>query len=394
MDDHELIVLLKDPESDRVERKESVSDPNRIREAVCAFANDLPDHGRPGLVFVGVRDDGSCSGIEISEELLLKLSQMRDDGNIIPLPSITVEKRVLEGCHLAVITVQPSSLPPVRFRGRTWIRVGPRRAIASVEEEQRLTERRRSRDLPFDARPVAAAGIGELDLEFFTRTYVPSAVAPEIVEANQRTIENQLQGLRFLGDAAAPTAAGLLVVGKDPRQWLPGAYVQFVRFGGRELADPIVDQKEVSGRLNELLRHLDEILEANISVRTSVTEAHLEVQRPTYPIAALQQLTRNAVLHRTYEGTNAPVLIYWFEDRIEVHSPGGPFGRVTPETFGKPGYSDYRNPTLAEAMKNLGYVQRFGVGIEIARRELERNGNPPLEFEVQPNHVLAIVRSA
>ena len=128
MDDHELIVLLKDPESDRVERKESVSDPNRIREAVCAFANDLPDHGRPGLVFVGVRDDGSCSGIEISEELLLKLSQMRDDGNIIPLPSITVEKRVLEGCHLAVITVQPSSLPPVRFRGRTWIRVGPRRA--------------------------------------------------------------------------------------------------------------------------------------------------------------------------------------------------------------------------------------------------------------------------
>ena len=58
-------------------------------------------------------------------------------------------------------------------------------------------------------------------------------------------------------------------------------------------------------------------------------------------------------------------------------SPGGPFGQVNRQNFGRPGITDYRNPHLAEAMKNLGYVQRFGIGIQLARSELQKNGNPP-----------------
>jgi ATP-dependent DNA helicase RecG len=118
----------------------------------------------------------------------------------------------------------------------------------------------------------------------------------------------------------------------------------------------------------------------------------MEIRHPDYPIVTLQQLARNAVLHRIYEGTNAPVLIYWFSDRIEIHNPGGPFGRVNPENFGEPGITDYRNPYLAEAMKNLNYVQRFGLGIALARKELQKNGNPPLEFTISNYHILATVR--
>ena len=58
MGDDELERLLTDLESDRVERKEALSHPDRICEAICAFANDLPDHRAPGVVFVGARDDG------------------------------------------------------------------------------------------------------------------------------------------------------------------------------------------------------------------------------------------------------------------------------------------------------------------------------------------------
>src|SRR5262249_39096430 len=105
-----------------------------------------------------------------------------------------------------------------------------------------------------------------------------------------------------------------------------------------------------------------------------------------------QQLARNAVLHRNYEDTNAPVRITWFNDRIEIQNPGGPFGQVTQQNFGQPGITDYRNPHLPEAMKNLGYVQRFGIGIELARQQLDKNSNPPVEFVVEPSHLLAIVR--
>ena len=44
-----------------------------------------------------------------------------------------------------------------------------------------------------------------------------------------------------------------------------------------------------------------------------------------YPLVALQQLFRNAVMHRTYEHTNAPILITWYTDRLEIFSPGGPW---------------------------------------------------------------------
>ncbi len=82
----------------------------------------------------------------------------------------------------------------------------------------------------------------------------------------------------------------------------------------------------------------------------------------------------------------------WFSDRIEMLSPGGPFGQVTRDNFGKPGVTDYRNPHLAEAMKNLGYVQRFGMGIPLAEKEMRQNANPPLEFEVQETQVLVTLR--
>jgi len=59
MTDQELETLMKDIESDVVERKESLAGqaPDTIRQAICAFANDLPDHRKPGVVFVGVKDE-------------------------------------------------------------------------------------------------------------------------------------------------------------------------------------------------------------------------------------------------------------------------------------------------------------------------------------------------
>ncbi len=392
MERQELCLMLRDLESDSIERKASISDPDRIRQAICAFANDLPDHRIPGVIFIGANDDGTCAGLSVTDDLLLRLSQMRDDGKIQPIPSITVEKLVIEDCEMAVVIVKPSLAPPIRLSGVTWIRVGPRRAIATPEEEKILAERRRSKDLPFDLHPVPSATIKDLDLDLFEREYLRLAIAPEVLAQNTRSIEDKLKALRFIDPDGEPTVLGILVLGTEILQFIPGAYVQFLRLEGKELTDPIRDQKMIDGPLQQLLRRIDEVLEANNSVSTSLISEPLEIKRPEYPLPALQQLVRNAILHRTYEGTYAPVRIYWFSDRIEIHSPGGPFGQVTRENFGKPGITDYRNPHLAEAMRVLGYVQRFGLGIQIARQQLAANGNLPLVFIVEQNHILATVR--
>src|SRR2546421_9345648 len=140
MTDQELETLMKDLESDAVERKESLAGqaPASVRKAICAFANELPDHRKPGVVFIGARDDGSCAELAITDRLLLMLADMKTDGNILPIPSMSVERRRLAGCEVAVVIVQPSDAPPVQYKGRIWIRIGPRRAIASAQDERIL----------------------------------------------------------------------------------------------------------------------------------------------------------------------------------------------------------------------------------------------------------------
>ncbi len=74
--DVELESLLLNLEADFVERKESWNGdaPKKGREAVCAFANDLPDHNRPGVLFVGVKDDGTPAALSITDQLLFDVS--------------------------------------------------------------------------------------------------------------------------------------------------------------------------------------------------------------------------------------------------------------------------------------------------------------------------------
>ncbi len=394
MDDQTLETLLDDLEADGVERKESIADKDKICEAICAFANDLPNNQQTGVLFVGVKDNGQCASLLIDDRLLLSLSDLRSNGNITPFPTMVVQKRTLNACEVAVIFVEPSDDPPVRFKGRTWVRVGPRRAIATQEEERRLTEKRRSKHLPFDLHAVRAATENDLDLDLFKRAYLTSALPVDILEENHRTDNQQLMAMRFATPEThlTPTILGILVIGKDSRQFIPGAYIQFLRIDGTELSDPVKDSKEIDGPLPDLLRLLDEILQANIATETEVLAQPVELRHPDYPIVALQQLARNSILHRSYDGTNAPVRITWFSDRIEIQNPGGPFGQVNRNNFGNPGITDYRNPHIAEAMKNLGYIQRFGIGISLARKEMNKNGNSPPEFQIEDTYTLVILR--
>jgi ATP-dependent DNA helicase RecG len=65
---------------------------------------------------------------------------------------------------------------------------------------------------------------------------------------------------------------------------------------------------------------------------------------------------------------------------------------LTKANYGEPNETDYRNPNLAGALKSYCFVERFGVGIPIARDRLQKNGNPPPEFTVEDAHVLVTVR--
>lgn len=384
----QLRLLLADLESDRVERTISVRDTAKFSQAVCAFANDFPHHGLPGYLLVGVADDGKLSGLEVTDELLKDLAGLRSDGNILPLPALTVNRIQFPEGQVAVVEVQPSDLPPVRYKGQVWIRVGARKATASEQEERILSERRTSRMMSADITPFQEAGIADLSIPLFA-AYRGSAIAQEVIADNHRTIEEQLAALRFFDlNRNCPTLAGILMFGINPRFFLPGNYVQYLKLPDTSLTDAPEDEAEISGDLLSVLREIDTRIRTNIETTVVAVSALQEKTVSTYPVEAIRELMMNAILHRDYL-SNTPVKFYWFSDRIEIHSPGGLFGEVTLDRLAN--RTSYRNPVVAEVLKTMGFVNRYGRGIQRAQKALEKNGSQPARFEADQRTFLAVI---
>lgn len=116
--------ILIDLESEQVERTVSVSDTDKFSKAICAFSNDFSNTGKNGYLLIGVKDDGSLSGLKATDSHLSNLGEFRSNGNILPQPMMSVSVFSFKNGDVIVIEVKPSPFPPVRYKGRTWIRVG------------------------------------------------------------------------------------------------------------------------------------------------------------------------------------------------------------------------------------------------------------------------------
>jgi len=368
--------LLPKLEQDRIEKTTAVNDPNKFGEAICAFANDLAQNNQPGYLIVGVRDDGTKAGMSITEANLQTLLSFRTDGRIVPPPSMIVSKFEYPDGELAVVEVQPHFFPPVRFNGRVCIRAGIRRGYANEADERILTEKRTAFARSFDVLPCKGSTIQDISIELFKLRYLPSAIAADILAENGRDLKEQLASLKFYDlKEDCPTYAGILMFGTNPRFFVPGAYVQYVRFTGEDESSDFEYEHRFDGDLTTQLGQMETFLKA-IVVKTVLPELG-ENYVSSYPLRAIKELLFNAIIHKDYQ-SNAPIKFYEFSDRIEISNAGGLYGKARPDNF--PNENDYRNPALAEAVKNLGYVNGFNVGVKAALAALKNNGSPAPEF--------------
>lgn len=377
----ELNDILSIDESYRIERTISTGNMDKFQEAICAFANDLPGKRQKGYLLIGVKDDGSISGLKVDDALMKKISAIRSDGNILPLPVMSTEKVETPDGDVLVVEVTPSLIPPVRYRGRTFIRIGPRRDIATESEERILFERRAAFMATFDATPCFAAKIDDLDLDVFRNKFLPKAVSQEILEFETRPVEEQLAALGMFDLANnCPTFAGIVLFGRNPRRFMPGAYVQYVCFDGPDKTSNVVNEREFSENYCELLPKLESLLEMSVIKQYPVQASVLrEDMVKNYPYWAIRELLMNGCMHRDLQ-SNTPLRFYEFSDHLEITNAGGLYGNARPENF--PFVNDYRNPIIAGAMKSLGYVNKYNRGIGQVQKELNENGNPVAEFNV------------
>lgn len=368
--------LSKVMETDRVEKTVSINKEDKFGEAICAFSNDLSDHRLPGYILVGVNDDGSRSGLKVEERLLQTLLSFRTDGRIVPPPSISVAMFTFPDGEVAVAEVLPSFQPPVRYRGRVWIRSGPRRDVASEAEERRLSEKRSSFARTFDTLPCLGSTLDDLSIALFKLIYLPNAIDSETLAENHREIKEQLSSLKFYDlPKNCPTHAGIILFGINPRYYLSGAYIQYVRFKGDDEISDFDFEYRFEGDLTTQFKVIRDFIRSQIvkTVQHNLGEEYIH----NYPASAIEELLYNAIIHRDYQ-SNAPIKFYEFSDHLEIINPGGLYGDARPENF--PNKNDYRNPSIAEAAKTLGFVNTFNVGVKRAKAALSKNGNPAPEF--------------
>jgi ATP-dependent DNA helicase RecG len=377
----QLLALMSDLESFRVERTIAIADTDKFREAICAFANDMPGSKLPGYLLVGVDDrTGRASGLSVTDRLLQQLASYGSDGTILPPSAVVAHKHSLASGagDVAVVEVQPSHQPPVRYKGRICIRNGPRKGVANEAQERVLTKRRTAAVKPFDTQPCIGSSLDDLALDLFLNTYRVHAVAREVLEENNRPVEEQLASLRLFDFAKkCPTHAAILLFAKDPLRWLSHAYVQFLRFPGSSMeGDP--EEKRFTGDLLTLLRELDAFVRTLPTARPMAVSSLREETFFDYPPTAIRELLMNAVAHRSYEAAS-PIRFYEFADRLEIINPGPLYGEATPANF--PRQTSYRNPVVAEALAILGFVNQYGRGVIRAQEALARNKSPEARFE-------------
>lgn len=377
----EIQRLLRSTETLRIERTVSTTNMDKLQEAICAFSNDMSDSRQNGYLIIGAKDNGELSGLKVDDALYQKIAGIRSDGNILPIPMMTCERYEMEGGDLLIVEVQPAFSPPVRYRGRTFIRIGPRRDIATLDEERRLTEKRMSNMATFDALPCYKATLADVDVDFVREEYISKAVDADELRKDTRSIQEQMASLGLYDlQYNCPTNACIILFGKRPKQFLPGMYLQYVRYAGEDKGGEILDDKPFESNLSRMMPQLEAFIDYGVVHTRPVAVSSLrEKTLSNYPKEALRELILNACMHRDYQ-SNAPTRFYQFDDRIEIMNPGGLYGKARPENF--PHVNDYRNPIIAQALKVLGYVNMFNRGISRVKRLMLDNGGEEPRFDI------------
>ena len=378
---NEIQALLHSTETYRVERTVSTGDMDKFQEAICAFANDLPNSRKNGYLIIGAHDNGELSGLKVTDDLLKKIAAIRSNGNILPIPVMNVDRYEFPEGDLLVAEVSPSDLPPVRYRGRTFVRIGPRRDIATEAEERILTERRMSFMATFDTTPCFAAKLSDINTDLLHDKYLVPLLGKDVVDSDARPIEEQMAAVGMYDtEHSCPTYAALVLFGQMPRRFMPGLYVQYVNFRGNDVTSEVINEMQLEGNYCEMLPRLESLLEMSVIKKKPVFVSILREEMVTnYPYNAIRELLLNACMHRDLQ-SNTPLRFYEYADHLEILNAGGLYGNARPENF--PNVNDYRNPLVASAMKTMGYVNMFNRGVGQVQTDLKENKNKPALFDV------------
>ncbi|MCS6950281.1 MAG: transcriptional regulator, partial [bacterium] len=268
------------------------------------------------------------------------------------------------------IAVAESNLKPIRYKGRSWKRVGSTDQQASEEDETRWVLERIGQT--WDALPEPHARWDDL---------VPEQITLFRKRCNQQgrrlipESEDDATVLRKLGLITSEgllTRAAVLLFGREPQRFYPNAFVKIGRFRS---PTHIVDDREIRGGLFEQVEETMQYFRERLTTRYEIGGEPAREVVWEYPLDALREAVLNAVCHRDYLDS-AHTQIRWYDDRIVIYNPGALQPPLTVERLFQEHISKPRNRLIAEAFYNIGWIERWGTGIQRMRSACLENEQP------------------
>ncbi len=353
----DLITLIRQGPSTRLERFEADTDLQRIAETLVALANSR----RGGVLVLDLTHEDVSEVIDRVVQAALAISPPL----IIPTP----DPLEVDGV-LLVVTLVPPGMPHVyALDGHYLWREQGRSATIHPHALRRLFMERG--EVSFEMEIARDATLDDLDQE---------RIKQYAKQMNTIDIEHLLlkRGcvVRRRGELY-PTHAGILLFGRDPLRFVRGAEITAARFAGETMSDTF-SREDIGGTLPDQIRRAETFLLDHLRRDVSL-QAKMERQELyEYPLEAARELVVNAVAHRDYAIGGDGIRLYLFKNRMEIISPGRLPGPVTVDNIVEERFS--RNPAIVQVLSDMGFIERLGYGVDRVIELMEQQNLRAPEF--------------
>ena len=388
----DIIRIRDNGEQTTVQFKERVTRDNKY-DVACEMVALSNAHG--GQIVIGINDKtGVINPLSFSEtqETTNLLGDLASEG-VVPQIMLDIENVPMDNGTVIVASNKEGKNKPYRdTKGIIWLKQGAdkRKVFDSAEIVSMLME---NGQIHPDSLPIDGASFSDLD-ENTVKNYLLNRFRNDFERQELPIVQLQQQPLEELAGLLSQTPEGILrnnglilpdgrltlaalmLMGKNPQRWLPAFTVRCISFvgnsiGGTEFRDK--SGSDADGNIVHLYKYIMSFLTRNLRQKQVQAEfnspGELEVSA-----TSLSELVVNSLLHRSYV-IEAPLRVFIFDNRIEIHSPGLLPDGVTLDSI-KQGISVPRNKLLFNHGINLLPYTGAGSGITRALQY-----TPDIQFE-------------
>jgi len=334
-------------ESQNIEWKRSWKD--EYLKWVCGFAN-----AQGGTLIIGKDDQGIIVAVPDSKRLLEEIpNKIKSHIGL----TVDVNLRSAAAGDYFEIEVSPQSIP-VSLRGRYYYRAGSTNSeLTGASLNEFLLNKSGS---TWDASIEDRATLDEIDPASLEQFLADARKANRLPRSQEATTEELLDKLR-LRNGERLTCAALVLFGKDPAKYYPGASIRIGRFGASDT--DLRFQEVIEGSLIHCLRETLLALDSKFLIKPIRFEGIQRIEDDQYPLPALREALLNALVHRRYQsGVHVQIRVY--DERLVIWNDGPLPEEIPLETLLGPHASRPRNPLIADVCFKAGYIDSWGRGIE------------------------------